>query len=190
VNIKTIIAFLFLVLAFPVLAPAQTEPAPEKKTVPDRFVYEWTDDKGVIHLTEDPGKIPQKYKNKSRTKKEVSREETPGGAVNPAPQLPASDHESELQQRRDEWRERSLDWKDKLKRSEQEQQSLQQRRDSLITKWGSPAVAPIAVREEVGRIDQDLQRTQSEIDEARHMLDVVLPDDARKAGVPPGWLRE
>jgi hypothetical protein len=31
---------------------------------------------------------------------------------------------------------------------------------------------------------------QKEIDEARNMLDVVIPEEARRAGVPPGWLRK
>jgi hypothetical protein len=194
-NSNTIIAFLFLVLSFPLFSLAQTEPATEKKTVPERFVYEWTDDKGVIHLTEDPGKVPQKYQNKIRKKKEGAREEeTPenaqGRAVESAPQPTAQDQEFEQQRRKDQWRERYFDWKEKLQRSEQEHQSLQKRRDALITKWGSLAVAPIAVREEAGQVDQALQDTQAEIDEARHMLEVVLPDEARKAGVPPGWLRE
>jgi hypothetical protein len=35
-----------------------------------------------------------------------------------------------------------------------------------------------------------MKGVQSEIDAARNDLDVVIPEEARKAGVPPGWLRE
>ena len=31
---------------------------------------------------------------------------------------------------------------------------------------------------------------QKRIDEARNMLNVVIPEEARKAGIPPGWLRD
>jgi hypothetical protein len=35
-----------------------------------------------------------------------------------------------------------------------------------------------------------MKEVQKQIDEARNMVDVVIPEEARKAGVPPGWLRE
>jgi hypothetical protein len=195
-NMTTITIFLSLVLAIPNLAPAQTEPAPEQRAVPDRFVYEWTDNKGVVHMTDDPSQVPKKYQNKKLKKRtEPRREElevkSQDEAIGPAPETTVpSDQEFERHLRRDEWQQRYLDWKDRLRRSEQRQQSLQQRRASLITQWGSAALAPPAVREEVAQVDQSLQDTQADIDEARHMLEDVLPDEARKAGVPPGWLRE
>jgi len=197
-NLKIIIAFLliFIALAVPKPGPAQTGPAPEQRALPDRFVYQWTDTNGVVHMTDDPSQVPKKYRNKSLKKKvepssEVAPEQPQGQTVEPSKgSAVPTDQEFEQQLRRDEWQQRYLDWKDKLQRSEQRQQSLQQRRADLITQWGSAAVAPPAVREEVGRVDQDLQNTQVEIDEARHMLDDVLPDEARKAGVSPGWQRE
>jgi hypothetical protein len=195
VNIKTIIALLFLVLAVLDLAPAQTDPAPEPRPAPERFVYQWTDNNGVVHMTDDPGQVPKKYLNKSLKKKaepqaEESQERPQGEAVKTAPESTSSDLEFEQRLRRDEWQQRYLDWKDKLRRSAQQLQSLQQRRADLIAQWGSPAVAPPAVREEVGQVDKSLKDTQAEIDEARHMIEEVLPDEARRAGVPPGWQRE
>jgi hypothetical protein len=191
----TIMAFLSLVLAIPHIAPAQTEPA-EQRTVPERFVYEWTDKNGVVHVTDDPSQVPKSYRGKSLKKRieprgEVVQEPPQSETVKPSSETTVpSDQEFEERLRRDEWQQRYLDWKDRLQRSEQRLQSLQQRRATLITPWGSPAVAPPAVREELVQVDQSLQDTQAEIDEARHMLEEVLPDEARKAGVPPGWTRE
>jgi hypothetical protein len=201
-SMRTIIAFLFLVLAMLNLAPAQTEftseqtepiQAPEQRAIPDRFVYEWTDDSGVVHMTDDPGKVPKKYRDKKLKKRteprrEGEQETSQGEATEPAPGY--MDQEYGQQQRSDEWRQRYLGWKDKLQQSEKQLQSLQQRRANLIMPWGSPAVAPPAVREEIIQLDKALQDTQAEIDEARHMLEDVLPDEARKAGVPPGLQRE
>lgn len=194
-NMKIIIAFLFFVLAIPSFAPAQGSPAPEQQPVPDRFVYEWTDNNGVVHMTDDPGKVPKKYRNKKLKKrveprKEAGQEQPQSEAIEPAPESTPSDQEFEQHLRQDEWQQRYLDWKDRLRRSEQLLQSLQQRRASLITKWGSAALAPPDVREEVVQVDKALLDAQADIDEARRMIEVVLPDEARKAGVPPGGLRE
>lgn len=198
-NMKSTIAFLSLVLAIPNPAPAQTEPeteqTPEQRPVRERFVYEWTDDKGVIHLTDDPGKVPQKYRSNSLKKRAEPRRdegrEKSEGTVEPAPQ-PTLSSEEDLEQRRrmDEWRQRYLGWKNKLRQAEQRYQSLLQRRTDLLAPWGSLSLAPPPTVEEFGQVEQALKDTQSEIDEARHMVEVVLPDEARKAGVPPGWLRE
>ncbi len=139
-NMKSTLAFLILVLALPNLAPAQTEPEPEQRAVPKRFVYEWTDDKGVVHLTDDPGQVPRKYRGNSLKKSAEPRreegEKPEGGAVRPAPN--SSDEELEQRWRKDEWQQRYLDWKDKLQQAEQRYQSLLQRRTDLIAPWGSP----------------------------------------------------
>jgi len=194
-NMKALVAFLLFSLSMPNHGWTQTEPAPEQRILPERFVYEWTDNNGVVHMTDDPSKVPKKYRSKSLKKKAEPRteevpENTEGGAGYPAPRSTPSDQELEQRHLMEEWQQRYHEWKDELRRSEQRQQSLQQKRADLLTKWGSPAVAPPAVREEVGQVDKDLQDTQAAIDEARHMLEVVLPEDARKAGVPPGWQKE
>jgi hypothetical protein len=40
------------------------------------------------------------------------------------------------------------------------------------------------------QIENDMQRTRREIDDIKNEINTVIPDEARKAGVPPGWLRE
>jgi hypothetical protein len=55
---------------------------------------------------------------------------------------------------------------------------------------GGPAYGPIENKVKAAQIEQQMKEVQKQIDEARNMLDVVIPDEARKAGVPPGVLRE
>ena len=40
------------------------------------------------------------------------------------------------------------------------------------------------------KIEEEMQQVQREIDSARNEVENVIPEQARKAGVPPGWLRE
>jgi hypothetical protein len=40
------------------------------------------------------------------------------------------------------------------------------------------------------QIATELSSAQQEVDRARNMVNTVIPDEARRAGVPPGWLRE
>ena len=40
-----------------------------------------------------------------------------------------------------------------------------------------------------GSARTQMDQAQADMDEAKHMLDEGLPDEARKAGAPPGWAR-
>jgi hypothetical protein len=57
-------------------------------------VFEWTDDKGVVHFTDNPERVPAKYRHKARERESISGEtsatapESPQQAV-PAPAPPA-----------------------------------------------------------------------------------------------------
>jgi hypothetical protein len=142
-------------------------------------------------MTDDPGKVPKKYRNKRLKKRVEPRKEegqgqdTPQGeSIEPAAESTPSDQEFEQHLRQDEWQQRYLDWKDRLRRSEQRQQSLQQRRASLITKWGSAALAPPDVREEVVQVDKALLDTQAEIDEAGIWSLLFLTSER---SCPAGW---
>jgi hypothetical protein len=48
--------------------------------------YSWTDDKGTIHFTEDPGKVPKKFRTKALKKEETNSapEEEPASQAIPA----------------------------------------------------------------------------------------------------------
>jgi hypothetical protein len=91
-----------------------------------------------------------------------------------------------------EWQQQLKAAKQKLADAEGRQRSLAQRKAQLASQWGSAGAAlpPQNVVDEMKQIDADLKRTEQEIAEARRAVDVEIPDAARKAGVPPGWLRE
>ena len=44
--------------------------------------------------------------------------------------------------------------------------------------------------DEMKELDGDLARARNEADKARNEVEVTIPDEARRAGIPPGWLRE
>lgn len=48
----------------------QAEPRVDEKDEADvKTLYEWTDDNGVVHFTDDPGKIPSEYRSRVRERK-------------------------------------------------------------------------------------------------------------------------
>jgi len=172
----------------------QTSTQGEKKQEEQKsYIYQWTDGKGVVHITDDLNKIPTSYRSNARR-----LESTPGGeavqsqpsqeGVN-APFGDSEEHELQADQK-EAWQKRLSMEKKKLADAEQRYHELENRRNLLLQSWGGVASGRIEDRVEADRIDQEMQKVQQEINDARNQIEVVIPNEARKAGVPPGWLRE
>ncbi len=184
----SIIAAVLLFIVFPV-SQARTQ---EANTERESHLYQWTDDSGVVHITDGLGNVPQQYRTKARTIGETRKSEPGQGqqsrTVTNEP-AGSTNQETEASQKA-AWRNRIQEWKTRLSQAEDRYHELDQRRTELLMSWGGPAYGPIDNKVKAEQIEQQMREVQKQIDEARNMLDVVIPEEARKAGVPPGWLRE
>jgi hypothetical protein len=166
----------------------------EKKPAEQKsYLYEWTDSKGVVHITDGLGKVPQKFRAGARrleaTPAEGSVEDRSGPLRISEPAGPSRQEEIEAGQKA-QWQQRLSAAKKNLADAEKRYRDLEQKRAALQGPWGVPANAPAAVRIEIQQLDEEMQGVQREIDSVRNEVEVVIPDEARKEGVPPGWLRE
>jgi chromosome segregation ATPase len=182
-----IAVFLIIMSALP--APAQTAGSADEQ---QSYLYEWTDNTGVVHITDSLDKIPAPYRSNARRLEAAPGEGT--APVRPrqqgaAPSPGGSEDQREAQEKL-VWQRRMSDAKQRLAAAEQRYRELEQRRTALLGQWGTPAYAPPAARVEAERLSGEMQSVQKEIDSARNEVEVVIPEEARKAGVPPGWLRE
>ncbi len=161
----------------------------ERKSV----LYQWTDGKGVVHITDDLNKIPGKYRSNARRLETApgtaEAPATPGGTgISTAPgESQEEEREADL---KEEWQQRMKRAKARLADAERRYHALEEKRNNLLGSWGGPASGHLAGREEADRIDQEMKQVQKEIDAGRNEVENVIPEAARKAGVPPGWLRE
>ena len=182
----------FFLLASALSAPAQTSGGAGGGEEKQSYIYEWTDGAGVVHLADSLDKVPKPYRPHARRLEAAPGE---GAAPNQPRQQGAfspagnAEEQSETQQKA-LWQRRVNAAQQRLAAAEQHYRELEHRRTALLGQWGTPAYAPPAARSEAERIAQELQSIQKEIDDARNEVEVAIPEEARKAGVPPGWLRE
>ncbi len=160
----------------------------ERKSV----LYQWIDGKGNAHITDDLNKVPSKYRSKAkRLESTEGTGETPAAAPPPEDEEGARvDREEREDNLRAEWQLRMKTAKRRLDDAEYRYHALEEKKNSLAGSWGGPASGHLESREEAERIDQEMQQVQKEIDDARNEIEHVIPEEAHKAGVPPGWLRE
>lgn len=146
--------------------------------------YEWTDDAGVIHLTDDVSKIPSKYRGRVQ---EVTVPDTQPSPENqpsdtPQPSSPSSTRTEDVDLKghnKQWWQQRLQEWRGRKATAEQ---NLAKARDRYNRLYSS--------HEPLGDVRQEIEQYETDIRGADRMIDDVIPDEARKAGAPPGWLRD
>jgi hypothetical protein len=178
--------------AMTVYAQADQQAPTENEELKKSFLYQWTDAKGVVHIADGLDKVPKKYRDKAVKLRQPKKEDADQGQqVQQESGYPSGADADEADAvEKAAWQQRMRDARQRLVNSEKHYQELVQRRNELLRSWGGVAYGQRAERIEADRVEQEMKEVQKEIDEARNDLDVVIPEIARKAGVPPGWLRE
>ena len=161
-----------------------------------RFLYQWTDDQGGAHITDDAQKIPQNYRSRATQigQPAAGKVGTDGPAQRDLPSAgrDAGDAAVEEALKKAEWQQRMIDAKLRLRLAEDNFGQLENRKRELQAQWGSAGAAlpTQEAMDEMKQLDVDLVTAREAVDKARDVVTNVIPDEARRAGVLPGWLRE
>lgn len=178
--------------AITVYAQSDQQAQTEVKELKKSFLYQWTDAKGIVHITDGLDKVPKNYRNKAvkvnQPKKEDADQEQQAQQESGYPS--GTDAEVADAAAKAAWQQRMRAARQRLVDAESRYKALVQRRDELLRSWGGPASGQLAERIEADGVEEKMKDVQKEIDEAQKDIDIVIPDEARKAGIPPGWLRE
>jgi hypothetical protein len=170
-------------------------------------VYKYVDKKGRVHYTDDPDMLPEPRRSKvlkeleEKIKKEQERRrklkerglEDPNERLPPPPKpVPSGPHPSagRLKKRKASqkaWEARADKARARVEKLEKKCAKLETARD-LSNRDRLTGARPGAVQRYQKAL-ADHQQCQKDLDEARNYLEVTLPEQARKSGVPPGWVR-
>jgi hypothetical protein len=190
-KLHTIIVILLSLLIAAGSTVAQTATQQEDKEKSKRYLYEWRNDKGAVHISDDLGDVPEKYLKNVRKILQGSSEHETGQSVQ-GTSAPAQEfgQESRDEAQKAVWQQRIGEQKLRLAGAENRYHQLEQERSELLGSWHTRSYVPPESMARVERIEQEMKQVQKEIDDTRNRIDVVIPEEARKAGIPPGWLRE
>jgi hypothetical protein len=172
-------------------------------------VYQWTDADGGIHFTDDPSTIPKKFRDTVQQLRPPGEPKEPAGppsaepegglpavsqpeatskrepASEPVPsQAPPSEALDARGHNRDWWRQRVQEWESKKAEAEARLADAQERlgRERFLN-------ATTGNMQRIQEISAEVSMYEEQIKEAENMLTDGLPDEARRAQAPPGWLR-
>lgn len=155
--------------------------------------YQWTDDKGVVHFTDDRNKIPKQYRSRAKEPR-IPKGTAPAPARAPAPApapQPVSPQLLEQLARpgghdQSWWRGRFAALRRELKTFED---GLPRKQEKLIELRRERRIyTRTRDREAVNAMDAEITADEVRIARLRQQLE-ELELDAAKAGVPAEWRR-
>ncbi|MGZ3493299.1 MAG: DUF4124 domain-containing protein [Thermodesulfobacteriota bacterium] len=169
-------------------------------------VYRWVDEKGIVHFTDDPTLVPEKYRGQVQQKmpsKEPSppqptpsRPVEPSKTMEPVREIPPGSgavQKDALGRGEEWWRATARDWNQKFvtyrtnyenaynewKAKEQELEEAKFKPDSLKRK----------LKSEIKELEEKAKNWEIQMNEAKNMIETVLPNQARDYRANPEWLK-
>lgn len=148
--------------------------------------YEWLDAGGVVHFTDDPGNIPEKYRDKAKKQENGIQNIIPEPAAPPAAATVTGGMTEGANAGHDQqwWRSRFAELRNEIKGVReglpQKKEKLDAlRRKRVIFQRGSDRVAYNDLAKEIASDESHLQELEERLAD--------LDQQAAKAGVPLEW---
>lgn len=169
-------------------------------------VYRWVDEKGIVHFTDDLTLVPEKYRGQvqqmvpskeppssqpaSSRPPEPTKTMQPGGEIPPGQETGQRDM---LGRGEEWWRATARDWNQKFltyrtnyenaysawKAKEQELEESKFKPDSVKKK----------LKSEIKVLEEKAKDWEKQMNEAKNMIENVLPKQARDYRANPEWLK-
>jgi hypothetical protein len=151
--------------------------------------YRWVDKDGKEFFTNDPKQIPQEYRDSATTVKpdesRVSVGEKPLASGKAS--RGALDHKDKYGRGEEHWRKRADKYRQQLR-------DYQYERDLIVKKEkdeeDNPKILTSKRKKSLASQEKKKAQLDKKIEKTKRILEVDLPEEARRADAYPGWIRE
>ena len=170
-------------------------------------VYRWVDEKGTVHFADDLTLVPEKYQG--QVQKKVAPQEPPPSPFPPSTRVPEKGRpgnvtiekkpesvpvQKDILGRGEEWwRTRVKEWKEKLsnaqKNYETELNALKAKEKELEESKFKPDSLKRRLKADIKVLEEKVEGWKKQMEEARNMLDKVLPKEAEDYRADPSWVK-
>ena len=161
-------------------------------------IYRWVDEKGILHFVDDLTLVPEKYRDQFQ-KKEPPKEPIPSPSASSRGEEGKTESDpssvrKDLHGRGEDW------WRAKAKESNDKLQSAQKNYDSAYQTWkakeqqrGDGKFKSHGPRKrlmsEIDELEEKVKESQKELEEAKEVVEKVLPKQAEDYKADPNWLK-
>ena len=169
-------------------------------------VYKWVDEKGTAHFTDDLGLVPEKYRDQILTEKRPKEPApSPSPSLSPPPFEPPKSTEAgreagptpvqkDILGRGEEWwRAKAIEWNEKFKAArrnyEMAYSEWKSKEHELEASKFKPDSLKRKLKAEIKVLEEKTKDWEKQMEEAKNMLENVLPKQARDYQADPEWLK-
>ena len=161
-------------------------------------IYQWVDEKGTVHFSDDISLVPEKYQDQVKEKKTPKEPaSSPPGTLtrDKAPKEPqqATGKKDILGRGEDWWRDKAMEWKQKLMKAQKDfaaaQTALKAKEKELEDAKFKPKSFQRKLQDETKVLEEKMNEQKKQVDEAKNMLEKVLPKQAEEYRADPSWLK-
>ena len=155
-------------------------------------VYKWTDEKQVVHFTDDITQIPEKYQKNiekigiTEDKDEIKIEN------DPLAKKKEDSYRDRLGRGEEYWKALVEEWRKKLSVLQEKVETLRIKYNELTEKYNdsrSPAER-LSIRKERDQIKNEMDQYKIQIEEAKEMLEKKIPEEAEFNKAKPEWVKQ
>ncbi len=162
-------------------------------------MYRWVDEKGTIHFADDLSLVPERYRNQIEKRVPSQTPSPSSGSPQLAPEITRSITESTSEKKdmlgRGEawWRAKMKEWDDKLQSAQRNvdllSSGLRQKEKELADAKFKSDFIKRRLKEEIKDIERKLKEQERMRDEAKNMIEKILPKEAEDFRADPEWLK-
>jgi len=161
--------------------------------------YQWVDEKGTVHFTDDLSQIPEKYQDQVIKKKPLkeptstpSNRELKGERIDKGSE-PATERKDLLGRGEEWWREKAREWNKKLQNAKKNYETANAAWKSKEKELEDAKFKPKSLKRkleaEAKVLEEKANDWKKQVDEAKNMLEKALPKQAEESRADPSWVK-
>jgi len=160
-------------------------------------IYQWTDEKGTLHFTDDMSLIPERYRNqvqKKKVPKEPSPLPRPPGTSEEKEEIsvPVPEQKDTVGRGEEWWRMQVKEWNEKLLNANKNYETAYAEWKAKEKELEESKLKPKSLQRklmgEMKLLEDRMKEWEGQKEEAKNMLENVLPKEAADFHADPNWL--
>lgn len=156
-------------------------------------MYRWVDKDGREFFTNDRKQVPAQYQDSvsvvAQDESRVSVTGKPAGA-SVSSRGGAGEHRDKYGKGEEYWHRKAENLRLKLRNQQDEYDLVLRQMDDQERKQELKPRKSVVKKKKTDKLEKKKIKLEKEMAQTRRMLEVDLPDEARRADAYPGWLRE
>jgi len=162
-------------------------------------IYQWVDEKGTIHFTDDMSLVPERYRDQVQKRRplqepspplspQVSKEEKTGKESESA-----SERKDLLGRGESWWKAKAEEWNEKLleaqRNCETAHAGYKKKEKKVEGAKFQPKSLQRKLKTELKALEEKENDWKKQVEEAKNMLEKVLPKEAEESNADPNWVK-